>query len=138
MFCLWNISLRPVSSFRPKPGHAEEEDEAAGARSVNYCLEDILAIACCRRFLISWIQQLLAKTGPWTVFLGYQPRMCPIGRGGHGRIAIASIQTLLQPETNGESKNFIAAAATGLLKVRVQSALPILLCTCNFQCIQND
>ena len=31
-----------MRSFRPKPGHAEEEDEAAGARPVNYCLEDIV------------------------------------------------------------------------------------------------
>ena len=41
MFCLWNVSSRPVRSFRPKPGHAEEDDEAAGARPVNYCVEDI-------------------------------------------------------------------------------------------------
>ena len=31
-----------MRSFRPKPGHAEEEDEAAGARRVNHYLEDII------------------------------------------------------------------------------------------------
>ena len=68
MFCLWNVSSRPVRSFRPKPGHAEEEDEAAGARPVNYCLEDIiLAKACCWRFRFfgydsSWLKLDLGRS----------------------------------------------------------------------------